>query len=53
VKGELLDGDNEYFCEKCEQKRNAVKRMCIKRLPSTLVIQLKRFHYDWETNRFD
>jgi ubiquitin carboxyl-terminal hydrolase 9/24 len=53
VKGELLEGDNAYFCEKCAQKRNTMKRMCIRRLPSTLVIQLKRFHYDWETNRFD
>jgi ubiquitin carboxyl-terminal hydrolase 9/24 len=48
-----LEGDNAYFCEKCAQKRNTMKRLCIKRLPSTLVIQLKRFHYDWETNRFD
>lgn len=51
VKGELLEGDNAYYCEKCKAKRNTIKRMCIKTLPSTLVIQLKRFHYDWETNR--
>ena len=51
VKGELLEGDNAYFCEKCQEKRNTVKRMCVRKLPQTLVIQLKRFHYDWETNR--
>ena len=51
VKGELLDGDNAYFCEKCQEKRDTIKRMCIRKLPQTLVIQLKRFHYDWETNR--
>ncbi len=51
VRGELLEGDNAYFCEKCQEKRNAIKRMCIRTLPHTLVIQLKRFHYDWETNR--
>jgi len=51
VKGELLEGDNAYYCEKCAVKRNTIKRMCIKQLPSNLVIQLKRFHYDWETNR--
>ena len=51
VKGELLEGDNAYFCEKCGAKRNTIKRMCIRSLPQTLVIQLKRFHYDWETNR--
>jgi len=28
-----------------------VKRMCIKALPPVLVIQLKRFGYDWEAGR--
>ena len=28
-----------------------MKRMCIKTLPSTLVIQLKRFYYDWDAAR--
>lgn len=51
VKGELLEGDNAYFCEKCGEKRNTIKRMCIKTLPPLLCIQLKRFGYDWETNR--
>ena len=51
VKGELLEGENAYYCEQCDEKRNTIKRMCIKKLPQTLVIQLKRFHYDWETNR--
>ena len=51
VKGELLEGENAYYCEKCGEKRNTIKRMCIRTLPQTLVIQLKRFHYDWETNR--
>lgn len=51
VKGELLEGDNAYFCEKCGEKRNTIKRTCIKSLPPVLVIQLKRFGYDWEANR--
>ncbi|ELT87807.1 hypothetical protein CAPTEDRAFT_215538 [Capitella teleta] len=51
VKGELLEGDNAYFCEKCGEKRNTIKRMCIKTLPPVLCIQLKRFDYDWESNR--
>ncbi|XP_046339329.2 ubiquitin carboxyl-terminal hydrolase 24-like isoform X2 [Haliotis rufescens] len=51
VKGELLEGDNAYYCEKCGEKRNTIKRMCIKTLPPLLCIQLKRFGYDWETNR--
>ncbi|GFO40772.1 ubiquitin carboxyl-terminal hydrolase 24, partial [Plakobranchus ocellatus] len=51
VKGELLEGANAYFCEKCGEKRNTIKRMCIKHLPAMLCIQLKRFGYDWELNR--
>ena len=32
-------------------QRTTVKRMCIKALPPVLVIQLKRFGYDWEAGR--
>lgn len=28
---------------------DAVKRMCIKQLPDTLVIHLKRFEFDYES----
>ncbi|XP_068228806.1 LOW QUALITY PROTEIN: ubiquitin carboxyl-terminal hydrolase 24-like [Palaemon carinicauda] len=51
VKGELLEGDNAYYCEKCNQKRTALIRTCVKTLPPVLVIQLKRFGYDWEASR--
>ena len=51
VKGDLLEGDNAYFCEKCGEKRDTLKRMCIKTLPPVLVVHLKRFDYDWEANR--
>lgn len=27
---------------------DTVKRMCVKKLPPMLAIQLKRFDYDWE-----
>jgi len=70
VKGDLLEGNNAYQCEKCNKKVgkvwgvwqvggldpppcpttkvDTVKRLCIKKLPKVLVIQLKRFDYDWE-----
>jgi len=48
VIGELLDGPNAYFCEKCNKKVDTIKRTCFKKLPSILAIQLKRFDYDWE-----
>ena len=35
---------------RCSQ-RSAIKRTCIKKLPKYLCIQLKRFDYDWESNR--
>jgi ubiquitin carboxyl-terminal hydrolase 9/24 len=33
IKGEVLEGDNAYFCEKCDAKIKAVKRVCLKTLP--------------------
>lgn len=48
VKGDLLEGANAYHCEKCNRKVDTVKRLCIKKLPTVLAIQLKRFDYDWE-----
>lgn len=32
----------------CVIQVDTVKRMCVKKLPKVLVIQLKRFDYDWE-----
>ncbi|XP_070258877.1 ubiquitin carboxyl-terminal hydrolase 9X isoform X2 [Myotis yumanensis] len=48
IKGDLLEGANAYHCEKCDKKVDTVKRLLIKKLPSVLAIQLKRFDYDWE-----
>lgn len=47
VTGDLLEGDNAYFCELCQQKVTAVKRMCFEKLPPYLMFQLKRFDIDW------
>uniref|UniRef100_A0A4W3HTX5 Ubiquitin carboxyl-terminal hydrolase 24 n=1 Tax=Callorhinchus milii TaxID=7868 RepID=A0A4W3HTX5_CALMI len=51
VRGEVLEGGNAYYCEKCKEKRTTVKRMCIKSLPNVLVIHLMRFGFDWESGR--
>ncbi|KAL0281150.1 UNVERIFIED_CONTAM: hypothetical protein PYX00_002224 [Menopon gallinae] len=48
VKGELLEGADAYHCDKCNKKVVTVKRMCVKKLPPVLAIQLKRFEYDYE-----
>ncbi|TKS74904.1 Ubiquitin carboxyl-terminal hydrolase 24 [Collichthys lucidus] len=51
VRGEVLEGSNAYYCEKCKEKRTTVKRTCIKSLPSVLCIHLMRFGFDWESAR--
>ncbi|XP_047353087.1 probable ubiquitin carboxyl-terminal hydrolase FAF-X isoform X1 [Vespa velutina] len=48
VKGELLEGADAYHCDKCNKKVVTVKRLCVKKLPPILAIQLKRFEYDYE-----
>ncbi|XP_016979798.1 probable ubiquitin carboxyl-terminal hydrolase FAF isoform X5 [Drosophila rhopaloa] len=48
VKGELLEGADAYHCDKCDKKVVTVKRLCVKKLPPVLAIQLKRFEYDYE-----
>jgi len=49
VEGEMLEGDNAYYCEKCEKKVNTLKRCCIKRMPNVMFIVLKRFEFNYDT----
>jgi ubiquitin C-terminal hydrolase len=48
VEGDLLTGDNAYFCEQYNQKVPATKRVCIRDLPNTLILHLKRFEFDFD-----
>ena len=48
VEGELLEGDNKYFCSQCEKKVDAKKRICVGELPDNLIFHLKRFDFDLE-----
>lgn len=45
-KEEKLDGDNRYFCESCESKQSATRRIRLHSLPPTLNLQLMRFVFD-------
>lgn len=49
IKGDMLDGDNAYYCERCDKKVSATKRVCLKKLPNYLMVALKRFEFDYNT----
>lgn len=51
IQEEILEGENAYICEKCDKKVNALRRACIKTLPRTLILVLKRFEFDYDMNQ--
>lgn len=51
ARGDLLAGDNQYKCEACNTKRDTIKRSTIATGPRVLVVQCKRFEYDYEKLR--
>ena len=40
---EILEENNEWFCEKCKKKQKALKKIEIYNAPKILIIQIKRF----------
>ena len=48
VEGEMLEGDNAYYCEKCDAKRDTLKRTTLKRFPNILFLELKRFEFNFD-----
>jgi ubiquitin C-terminal hydrolase len=51
VEPEILNGSNQYFCEKCNTKVDAEKGLKFTSFPYILMLQLKRFDFDYETMR--
>ena len=49
---ESLINDNQYFCDKCGKKVNAVKYNSILSLPKYLILSLRRLNFDHEQNDF-
>jgi ubiquitin C-terminal hydrolase len=49
VSGELLEGDNQYFCSQCNKKVDTVKRTVLADLPDTIILGLKRFDFNYDT----
>ncbi|XP_011494719.1 PREDICTED: ubiquitin carboxyl-terminal hydrolase 47 [Ceratosolen solmsi marchali] len=46
VKYETLEGNNQYFCEECNQMSDAHKGLKFTKFPYILTLQLKRFDFD-------
>ena len=46
-KTEIMDGENKINCEGCNKKMTCHKRQLFKSLPNILVINLKRFEFDY------
>ncbi|XP_029438913.1 ubiquitin carboxyl-terminal hydrolase 47 isoform X1 [Rhinatrema bivittatum] len=49
VQPEILDGPNQYFCERCKKKCDARKGLRFLHFPYLLTLQLKRFDFDYTT----
>lgn len=49
VAPEILNGNNQYHCERCKSKQDAHKGLKYKSFPYLLTIQLKRFTFDYNT----
>jgi hypothetical protein len=51
LKDEVLDEDNKWECSNCSKKVCAVKKQCLSTLPKRFFFFLKRFEFDWSTER--
>lgn len=49
VQPEVLDGNNQYFCERCNKKCNAHKGLKFAKFPYLLTLHLMRFDFDYNT----
>lgn len=49
VEPEILEGNNQYHCEKCNKKCNAHKGLKFSKFPYILTLHLKRFDFDYQT----
>ena len=49
IASETLSGKNQYQCDKCNKKVNALKGLKFKKFPPLLTLQLKRFALNYQT----
>lgn len=51
LRGEEMTGDNRYYCEQCNMKRDAKREQRLSSLPPFLNLQLVRFEFNPEEGR--
>uniref|UniRef100_A0AAV1US23 Ubiquitin carboxyl-terminal hydrolase 47 n=1 Tax=Peronospora matthiolae TaxID=2874970 RepID=A0AAV1US23_9STRA len=49
LRPEVLDKENQWMCDQCKVKRDAIKGLKFSKLPYILMLQLKRFDFDYAT----
>lgn len=49
IQWERLEGDNAFFCQTCNKKTPAKKRISIFHLPNFLILNFKRFEFEMDT----
>jgi ubiquitin C-terminal hydrolase len=46
---EIMEGNNQVFCDRCKKNTDTVLRTAISSLPNMLILSLKRFDLDYNT----
>lgn len=46
---DFLNGDNQYYCETCACKQDALRQQVLRALPPYLCLSLQRFYYNMRT----
>lgn len=46
---EIMEGDNQVYCDQCKENTDTVLRTAISTLPNMLILSLKRFDLDFTT----
>ncbi|KAG2949980.1 hypothetical protein PC119_g4580 [Phytophthora cactorum] len=49
LRPEVLNKENQWMCDRCKVKRDAIKGLKFSKLPYILMLQLKRFDFDYAT----
>ncbi|KAI8850821.1 hypothetical protein BC829DRAFT_142832 [Chytridium lagenaria] len=45
AEAEMLDGDDAWHCPRCKTRRRSKKTLTVSRLPTVLIVHLKRFYF--------